>query len=112
MENKVKAFVKSLGISPELIGFRYIVESIMYIKKLGAPSSVYFTVMYKDLGEKYNTTPAAFERCIRQAINTVFASEKSLDNVRGILKFPFSDGTTTNSKFLALCADMVDEVEW
>ena len=109
MENKVKEFVKSLGISPELMGFRYIVAAILYIKEFGDPSEVSFTKMYRSVGEKFGTTPAAAERCIRQAIYSVFDSPKCVDNIRRILKFPFSDNTTTNSKFLALCADVLGE---
>lgn len=108
MENKVREFVKSLGISPELIGFKYITAAIVYIKNFNDPSEVAFTKMYKDLGDNFNTTPQAVERCIRQAVNSTFDSPKCVDNIRTILKFPFSDGATTNSKFLALCADAID----
>lgn len=108
MEIKVKEFVKALGISPELIGFKYIVAAIIYIKQIGDPSAVSFTKMYKELGDRFNTTPAAMERCIRQAIYPLFGSDKCADNIRKILKFPFSDNTTTNSKFLSLCADVID----
>ena len=108
MENKVREFIKALGISPEMTGFKYIVASVIYIKKIGDPSDVSFTKLYKVIGDDFNTTSAAVERCIRQAIYSTFESPRCLDNIRKLLKFPFPDGTTTNSKFLALCADVLD----
>ena len=108
MENKVKEFVKKLGISPELNGYKYIVAAIMYIKQFDSPSDVSFTEMYEELGKKFNKTYPAMERSIHHAIYGLFSTSDSVENLKEVLKFPFTNTKIPNSKFLALCADMID----
>lgn len=108
MENRIKEFVKSLGISPELNGYRYIVAAILYIKQFDSPSNVSITKMYEDLGAKFDTTAPAMERSIHHAISRVMGTSEGIENLREVLKFPFTNAKISNSKFLALCADMID----
>ena len=110
-ENKVRAFVKKIGISPELQGYKYIVSAILKMCEYGDPARISYTKLYAQLAEEFETSPSAIERLSRHAIYKVFETKEGLECVRNVLEFPFSDGRVTNSQFLALCSDKLVRAE-
>lgn len=83
MENNIYATKKLLlnvGISPNLDGYHYLTEAINTVKGMLKSGDVdcKFTVLYKDIGKKFNTTSARTERSMRHAIEKAFSSNNSL----------------------------------
>lgn len=109
MESKIKEFIKKLGISPELIGYGYMVSTLSEMCAKDTTSKVGYTKLYSQIGEIYGVAGASIERMINVAIKRVFENPESLEIARRELKFPFFDDKCTTSQFLALCAEKLME---
>lgn len=105
MENKIKNFIKrELNITPELMGYDYIVQAIWYIIEAGGAAKVSIVDMYKTIAEENDTNSSAVERSIRHALKRVSDSPDLLKNVGSLFSCDLSNGFT-NGRFLALCAE-------
>lgn len=107
LENKIRNFVKgTLGVTPEINGYKYIIDALIYIINKGDPSEVSYTAMYSDIGNKYNTNGSAVERAIRHALTLrVLENSQILEDVEELVGVSFDEVVFTNSRFLALCAE-------
>lgn len=73
-----------VGVSPDLSGYRYLVEAINTTKENMINNEIYkITMLYKDIGKKFHTTGTRVERAIRHAVekNILFKQLSASDNV-------------------------------
>ena len=94
-EATIYDILKDLGIPANFKGYKYIKDSIWIISnnrttKMGE--------LYKDIADKYSTTPAAVERGIRHSIEYIFNSTELPDIIKNI--FGKLDRKPRNGEFL------------
>ena len=98
----IREFVLNMGITPELKGYEYIIESI---EKLITAPNTKLIKLYTDIAKSHNVTVGSVERAIRHAINTVFKEYDGIKSAEKIFHCRIVSDSLTNSKFLALCAE-------
>lgn len=104
MKPKTKKLILSLGIMPNLRGFRYLGSAIeIYADHKGQISIT--KELYPAVAELHNTTGIRVERAIRNAISKL-GDNVPMHEVVDILGTPPGalSGTYKNSEFIALCA--------
>ena len=84
------------GITPNLNGFRYILDAVTMLKEHNNISVT--KELYPNIAEKYKTTASRVERAIRHCINVAYKKYNE-DFQR-----EFSEDLPTNSEFLAILA--------
>lgn len=98
----IKEFVLNMGITPELKGYEYIIESV---EKLITAPNTKLIKLYTDIAKSHNVTASSVERAIKHAINTVFKEYDGIKSAEKIFHCRIVSDSLTNSKFLALCAE-------
>ena len=102
MKNNIqKILVSNLGLTPNLIGFRYISESV----KIIIESEEYYKVteLYNKIAAVYNKQPCQIERSIRHA-------KSKIDYNSDIAKKYCLNLKMTNGEFLYVLAMNVGKV--
>ena len=109
MKDKTKKLLLSLGVMPNLRGFRYLCDAIDLYNQRGGDISI-TKELYPAIAAKHNTTSSRMERCIRTVIDTM-TDHVPADTIADILGVPPSNltGTYKNSELIALCALKVKE---
>ena len=106
MKPKTARLLLSLGCMPNLLGFRYLGDSIDIYAGHKGPISI-TRELYTAVAERHNTTGSRVERCIRHVIQNI-GNAVPMHEVVDILGTPpralSLSGTYTNSEFIALCA--------
>lgn len=105
MEDKIRKLVKSLGITPDLKGYKYIISSIEILCK--NMDSLMTKEVYPTVAKTYNTTSARVERVIKHAVDKLFNSYESIELLKDVFDCNFSSDHLTNAQFLCLCADTI-----
>ena len=103
----IHAFLKDVGLSPNLLGYHYLGRAIeLAMDKFKAKDYNFsYTVIYKDIADEMNTTSSRVERAIRHVIELAFNThEKKLYDMFGELISTYS-GKVTNSCFIATVAE-------
>ena len=110
MEKKVKDLLMSLGITPNIMGFAYLVRSICIWAEwsMAGRKHIRATQVYDALKLEFGKSANSCEKAIRNAI-TQMVDHCSLEAVSEILGCPPSlqTGTYRNSQFIALCATKI-----
>ena len=104
MKDKTKKLLLSLGVMPNLRGFRYLVDAVeMYAERNGDISIT--KELYPAIADKYGTAAIRVERNIRHSISKLGDNVPMLEMIH-ILGMPPSGltGGYKNSEFIALCA--------
>lgn len=71
--NTTNKFILNLGISPDLLGYGYIVEAVNTVKEMRLTNKVgNFTELYADIADKFNVSASSVERAMRHAIEKAF----------------------------------------
>lgn len=111
MNNTTKSILKKCGIPPHIVGYEYIGEAIELIHADRKYLRYVTSLLYPGVAEKFNTTAAAVERAIRQAIEGAFKNNLTPDIIEEVFgnTIPHEKGKPTNVQFLAALAEMMDE---
>lgn len=106
MKDKIRKLVKSLGVTPDLKGYNYIISAIEIICKNNIDCKVSKDV-YPVVARMYGSTPSRVERSIRHCVGKLFDSYESIDLLMSTLDCNLETDHLTNSQFLFLCADTI-----
>lgn len=111
LKKTVTIELKKFGISPEILGFHYIRESIIYlIEKSGNTFPSVTKELYPTIAKRFNTTSGKVERAIRHAIESVFLRNKEMaeEAIMEYFCISYPEGKKpTNSEFLCTVADYI-----
>ncbi len=105
MEEKIIKLLLSLGIAPNLKGFRACVYAIELILKDPNVLDKITARLYPEVAKRLRTTAPSAERAIRHAVERMFEYQ-TYDQIVGTLGLETNrqKGKYTNSEFLGLCA--------
>lgn len=105
---KIREFVLKLGITPDLLGYEYIVTAIEMLLTQGR---IPFVKLYSDVAAAHKTTTSRAERDMRHAINKAVC-EYGVEYFKSVFHCTIlSDYYLTIGKFLALCAETLKHFE-
>lgn len=104
---KIREFVLKLGITPDLMGYEYIITAIDMLLNQGR---IPFIKLYSDVAAAHNTTLSRAERAMRHAINIV-VREHGIEYFESIFHCTILSDCLTTGKFLALCAETLKHFE-
>lgn len=105
MKDKIRKFVRGLGLTPDIKGYKYIISSIEILCE--DMDSLMTKEVYPTVAKTYNTTSVRVERVIRHAVDKLFNSYESIELLKNVFDCNFSSDHLTNSQFLCLCADTI-----
>ena len=103
--------LKELGISPRLLGYKYLTDAItMVIDDETLVQRRVTKELYPNIAKKNNTSMSRVERAIRTCIITSYdrGNLKLLNEMFGYSISPRT-GTATNTEFIATVAEYVKE---
>ena len=109
LTEKIKYTILELGVKPSNLGYRYIVDSVIYLCKLpDAKTRVLVTKeVYPIIARKYNSTASRVERAIRHEIRNVH-QKGNINKIEEIFRFwNIERDSLTNSEFLFRLRDFV-----
>ncbi len=105
----IKKELQALGVSPALLGYHYLAESIYIVKDHYSKGNVTIkvTCIYKQVAKKFNSSASRVERAIRNAIEIAFErGPRELLEKFGYLS-SISSGKITNSCFICTIAEQL-----
>lgn len=107
-EKFVKRLVKLLlkmGFNPSLIGFNYLVESVIYAFTHQVNTWKYVKDLYPSVGKIFNTNGSNVERCIRNLIEALWNNNHLDDTAHalGLYKL-YTNERLSNSEMISLLA--------
>lgn len=100
-ETKIKKHIIDIGIPTNILGYRYINESLKNI--LGKSESWLVTDLYKSIAEKNFTSEQCVENAIRNAVSRAY--KKNNDLYQKLFPKNFYDRKPSNSLFLTVLAE-------
>ena len=105
LEDEIIELMLDLGFSPHIRGFNYVAESIRMTVEDTAVILKATRDLYPAIAEKYGTSAARVERCIRHAIERawILGNLETINDIFGY-SVDFNRGRPTNSEFIALAA--------
>ena len=108
----VSNMLKELGISPALLGYRYIFYAVELIHNNTSYMYKITKKLYPAIAEKFNTTTARVERAIRHAIETSW-NKGSINLQKKLFGYTIScdKGSPTNAEFIVTLADYINMLE-
>lgn len=83
---KIEEVLMKMQMSTGIKGFNYIADAIEIIDEKGEDISV-TKILYPEIAEKRNTTPARVERAIRHALETVRGKGEKCDVIEKYIGF-------------------------
>lgn len=94
---EIEETLMNYGIRPHLNGFRYIIDSLDFMRNYSSKKPFHYTkILYPSIAKKYNVTSSSVERAMRHAIEV--AEKKETENF--IIDFRNVDKVTV-SNFLS-----------
>ena len=100
LEKRISNVVKELGVPANILGYRYIIYSILIIMEHPDERLSLVHEIYPDVAKKYKTTPTRVERAIRHAIEVSYSrGTQSLKEI--IFGYTIAKkGKPTNGEFI------------
>lgn len=107
----IKSTLKELGVTPGMLGYRYIVDAISSIVDDQDKLRNILKGLFADIARKHNTTVSRVERAIRHSIEVSYvqAPLAVIDNIFGNT-VPISRDKPTSKQYLATVSDYVRDV--
>ena len=111
LEKTVTIELKKFGILPDISGFYYIRDSIIYL--IEKSRNVFHSVtkeLYPAIAKRFNTTSGKVERSTRHAIESAFLKNKAMaeEAITEYFCISYPEGKRpTNSEFLCTIADYI-----
>lgn len=103
--------LKELGISPKLLGYKYLTDAItMVMDNKTLVRRRVTKELYPTVAKKNNTSMSRVERAIRHSIDTSY-NRGNIDLLNKIFGYSISPtkGKATNTEFIATIAEYVKE---
>ncbi len=107
-EKKIREFVLKCGITPDLLGYEYIVTAIDMLLKQGR---VPFVELYSAVAAAHNTTSSRAERAMRHAIYSKVEEYGGIENLESIFHCKILSDHLTVGQFLTLCVETLKHFE-
>lgn len=107
VEKVVTDYLLHLGMSINLLGFKYSRAALVIILAEKEAKRFYYTKeLYPEVAKQFGTTSSRVERGIRNAISTMFAREEKNDELAEIT-IKASKCCPSNSEFLTFVAEKI-----
>lgn len=90
--DKVGELLFSVGISPSLKGFQYIIYSVLLYEQ---DNNQPITNIYVDVASKHNATPTSVERAMRHAFSKMDRKSQKVVDI-------FGEYASTNKEYIAI----------
>lgn len=99
------SLLHGLGISSNLIGYKYIKQAIVLSLEHPKKSTV---ELYREIADIYDTRPSSVERSIRYAVETGF-SKGDQELIESLFGYSVDEnkGKATNSEFIATIVERI-----
>ena len=109
IKTQIKELFKKLGIAPNLKGYHYCLDAILFVYERKIKYLFKSTNLYKDLAKKYNDTYQRVERAMRTSIESGYlkGDYKLYDRLFGYT-ISKNKGKPTNTEFIFT---LVEELE-
>ncbi len=106
LETKIANLCFEIGISPHVLGYRYLKEAIRLTIQRPEYGYNITKELYPKIAETFNTTASKVERAIRHSLD-VAAANKKLERINKILNASIcsADDKVTGGQFIAMVAD-------
>lgn len=110
LEKRIANILKELGIPASILGYRYIISSILFIMEHSEERLPLVKVIYPEIAKKHGTKPGRVERAIRHAIE-VSCSRGAQSLIEEIFGYTISTakGKPTNSEFIYAMVEFLKE---
>lgn len=106
MKNRVRKLLMSLGIDPALLGYDYLIESIVVSFEDKTYLNQITKKLYPHLAKQFQTTSSRAEKAIRHAIERASFRRPDMHDVLIICPSAES-GKYTNSQFISACVELL-----
>lgn len=109
IKTQIKELFKKLGIAPNIRGYHYLLEAILFVYEKKIKYLFKSTDLYKDIAKKYNDTYTSVERAMRTAIESGYL-KGDLNLYDKLFGYTISKikGKPTNTEFIFT---LVEELE-
>ncbi len=97
VHSRLKRTVLGLGVSPNVLGFPYIIEATEVLLEQGAHSSL-TKVVYPEVARRNNTTPDCVESAVRKAITKIY--ERDSEGLLSLMGQGMGGKRPSNGEFL------------
>lgn len=101
-KSKVRSMLLSVGITPNLRGYKYIIRAVELAKENPTVIENITGNLYPILAKEFDTQPTSIERCIRHSIKTGLCNIDSMTPIMGFKVLP------SNKQFLAVVLDNLE----
>ncbi len=102
--NRLKRAVLSLGVTPNVLGFPYIVEAAAILADTPGPCCI-TKLVYPAVAERHGTTADCVESAVRKAIARIY--ERDGEALRSLMGQAMGDKRPSNAHFLTVLAEKV-----
>lgn len=99
---KIREFVLSLGITPDLLGYEYIISAVELLFNQNEKAMM---KIYEQVAEIHNTTRSKVQRAIKHAITTILNCCGGYESLSKTFHCNLLSETLPTSKFLWLCVE-------
>lgn len=111
MENtevKISKILKQLGITPNILGYKYSKEAITMVLEDDTALRAITKTLYPEIGKRFNATSSSVERAIRHAAQRM-TIRGDLELIEEIFANSVSANTgyPTNSEFIACVVEYI-----
>ena len=108
LEREVTKIIQEIGVSPHLLGYRYLRSAILLVIQDDTLLSAVTTRLYPMIAKEYGTEANRVERAMRHAIESAW-NRGRVDTINKFFGYTVSDyrGKPTNSEFIAMIADWI-----
>lgn len=104
-EKKISEKLRSLGVPPNVLGYRYLLEAIKLINSDPTYINQITKRLYPDIAKKYNSTSSKVERAIRHAIELAYTFGPYKELMA--LNYISHKDKPSNSKFMAEISEIL-----
>ena len=114
LNEAMKTMLKDLGIRPNLKGYRYAIDAVLYVLTQDDGMAVSATHVYQAVADRRGTTVSRVERGIRHAITRMYdtCEPDAIAHVFGA-RTSIREGKLTNKEFLwtlaEYCSDRIGD---
>ena len=111
-EDNIKQILTEMAISPNLIGYRYIIKALEIITKAGGKKISLSKEIYPEIASAFNATCSSVDRAVRYAIYVAFqrGNKKLIEEMFGIGCMD-SSSYPTAARFIYTLSERVNQHE-
>lgn len=108
MRSKIKQTLKTLGVSPGVKGYIYLVDIIERVVNDPHAINAVTRGVYRDVGAQHGTTATCVERCVRHAIESS-CDTAAIDEINALFgnTIRADRGYPTGKQYIATVAEYI-----